>query len=83
MKRIQAEVLIIRGRYRDAEQLLDSAIQSDPVPPLTLVRLLRTKGVLYDQRRNRHVADSFFDRARVIALQHNFTGQLEKIKARQ
>lgn len=84
MKRIQAEVLIIRGRYRDAEQLLDSALQSDTVlPPLTILRLLRTKGVLYDQRRNTQVADSFFERARAIALQHNFSGQLEKIKARQ
>lgn len=84
MERIRAEVWIIRGRYRDAEQILDSVLQSDnALPPLTIVRLLRTKGVLYDQRRDRQVADSFFERARTIALQHNFSGQLEKIKARQ
>lgn len=84
MKRIQAQVLIIRGYYRDAEQVLDSASQFDDVlPPLTIVRLLRTKGVLYDQRGNRQMADSFFERARAIALQHNFSGQLKKIKARQ
>ena len=84
MQRIMAEVLIVRGRYRDAEQMLDSALQSGAeLPPLTIVRLLRTKGVLYDQRRNRQMADSFFERARAVALQHNFTGQLEKIEARQ
>lgn len=84
MGRIQAKVLIIRGNYRDAEQLLDAALQSDDVlAPLTSIRLLRTKGELYDQRRNRAVADSFFERAGAIALQHGFLGQLEKIKARQ
>lgn len=84
MKRIQAQVLIIWGRYRDAEQMLDSASQFDDVlPPLTIVRLLRTKGILYDQRRNRQMADSFFERARIIAIIHNFSGQLDKIKARQ
>lgn len=84
MKRIRAEVLIIRGYYSDAEYELNSALRFNAeLPPLTIVRLLRTKGVLYDQRGNSQVADSFFGRAWIIALQYNFLGQLEKIKARQ